>query len=189
MPIQLKLEQHSSPPGKTALDALEHWIALLPAAKFEQACKTLPYGDFILRVSRRTEKPQRARSPVVLNLPNGIASQLCIAGARDKTATFDLLTLARRLVADPLRSGPSEIGIVIAGFHGAEAERMAEALLAAVLAAIAEMPRYKRSRQEKTRSNSYACTVPSRKMGFTGPSRRPRVITLPATSPVSRPMR
>ncbi|MGH8491331.1 MAG: leucyl aminopeptidase family protein, partial [Gammaproteobacteria bacterium] len=149
MPFLFKLQQHKTLPGKAALDALEHWIALLPAAEFEQACKTLPYGDFILRVCRRTEKPQRARSPVVLNLPNSIASQLCIAGAGDKTSTFDLLTLARRLVADPLRGRPSEIGIVIAGFHGAEATRMAEALLAAVLAAIAEMPRYKRSQHER----------------------------------------
>jgi len=147
MPFPLKLQQHKTLPGKTALDALEHWIALLPAAEFEQACKTLPYGDFILRVCRRGEKPQRDRAPVVMTLPNGIASQLCIAGAGDKTAAFDLLTLARRMVADPLRSGPAEIGIVIAGFHGAEATRMAEALLAAVLAALAEMPRYKRSRQ------------------------------------------
>nr|MDQ3563685.1 hypothetical protein [Pseudomonadota bacterium] len=111
MPFLFKLQQHKTLPGKTALDALEHWIALLPAGDFEQACRMLPYGDFILRVCRRTEKPERTRSPVVLNLPNGIASQLCVAGAGDTTAAFDLLTLARRLVAEPLRSGPSEIGL------------------------------------------------------------------------------
>ncbi|MCI0534703.1 MAG: leucyl aminopeptidase family protein, partial [Verrucomicrobiales bacterium] len=149
MSIQLKLEQHGSPPGKAALDAREHWIALLPAARFEQACNTLPYGDFILRVCRRGDKPQPDRSPVVLNLPNGIASQISIAGAGAKTTAFNLLTLARRMVADPLRAGPSEVGIVVAGFHGAEATRMAEALLAALLAASAEMPRYKRSQKER----------------------------------------
>ena len=82
MPFLLKLQQHTTLPGKTALDALEHWIALLPAADFEQTCGTLPYGDFILRVCRRTDKPQRDRSSVVLNLPNGIASQTICRGRR-----------------------------------------------------------------------------------------------------------
>jgi len=93
----LKLEQHRTLPDKAAIDALEHWIALLPASDFEQTCESLPYGDFILRVCRRGEK--RDRSPVALSLPNGIASQIAIAGAGDKTSAFNLLTLARRLVA------------------------------------------------------------------------------------------
>lgn len=83
-PSMFKLQQHRAPPDKAAIDALEHWIALLPATDFEQTCKSLPYGDFILRVCHRGEK--RDHSPVALNLPNGIASQIAIAGVGDKTS-------------------------------------------------------------------------------------------------------
>ena len=51
--------------------------------------------------------------------------------------SFDLLTLARKLVSAHLSTNPKKIGIFVFGFSKKESERVAEAIISAALAASA----------------------------------------------------
>jgi leucyl aminopeptidase len=63
---------------------------------------------------------------------------------RQDTSTFELLTLARKLVAVSTKRKAESLGVAVVGFAAADRERLAEAILSAAYAAAARMPNFKR---------------------------------------------
>jgi len=90
-------------------------------------------------------------SPVIIDLPNKNSSHVSYAAIEANISSFDLLTLARKLVAAHSSSNPAQLGLVVSGFNKVDSERIAEAVISAALAAAAEMPKFKSEKQTTSR--------------------------------------
>jgi leucyl aminopeptidase len=77
---------------------------------------------------------------VFFELPTTIGTRVALALVNSEIDSFELLTLARKLVAGHSELQPREVGVIVHGFRIDAAERMAEAPLAALLAMAAPMP-------------------------------------------------
>ena len=143
--MQLKTAKIEVIAGSLSAKALEiqtSAIVLVPTK--DLVLKTLPHGaDIAKRMERATYKVGAA-NPFVTDLPNKPGTRLSIAGIKPDIAAFDLLTLARKLVAAHTESRPTRIAIACHGLDAELAARAYEAVVAAALAAGAEMPTYKK---------------------------------------------
>ncbi len=144
--MDVKLEQHAAMPSRRQADATNHWIFVFPTPGFEHYLNGVPYGDLMRRRHASLPAARLERAPIGIDLPNGFASHISFACLPQDLSRFELLTIARRLVAAELNFEPKEMGLCVCGFEQPSCERVAEALIAAVLAAVAPMPRYKSSK-------------------------------------------
>jgi len=112
---------------------------------------TFPYQEQLLNRRKQLDLKKADNSPVVIDLPNKSSSHVAFAAIESTIGSFDLLTLARKLVATHSSSNPSQLGLVVSGFDETESERIAEALISAALAASATMPQFKSDKKLPSR--------------------------------------
>jgi len=74
-----------------------------------------------------------------------------LACIKDNISSFELLTLARKLVAEHDAYETNEIAVSASGFDEAQTERITEAIIAAILTASAEMPSFKSKKEQSTK--------------------------------------
>jgi leucyl aminopeptidase len=148
--MNIKLQQQANMPGKQQVDKIANWIILLPFPLKSAVLKQVPYGDILQARRRRLNRNTPEKSLVKFDLPNKVGSHVSSTCVKSDISTFNLLTLARKLVFAHHDHHTRELGIIVLGFNTKTAERLAEALLAAALAAAAEMPKFKE--QEKSRA-------------------------------------
>jgi len=148
--MNIKLQQQANLPGKQQVDKITNWILILPFPLKTAVLKQVPYGDILQARRKRLDNNTADKSAVKFDLPNKTGSHVSSACIKPDISTFNLLTLARKLVAAHHDHHAKELGIIVHGFNTKTAERMAEALLAAILAAVAEMPKFKE--KEKSRA-------------------------------------
>ena len=146
--MSIKLQQKSTLPTQQNIDAISNWLMV-----FSHPMKkgTFPYQDQLLNRRKQLNLKDADSDAVVLDLPNQNLSHVAFAAIESTISSFDLLTLARKLVATHSSGNPSHIGITVSGFSDKEAERVAEALISAVLAAAATMPQFKSKKQKPSR--------------------------------------
>ncbi len=137
--MNIDLTLHRGMPGRRRMDAVSNWILLLPAPPRSDLWKELPYGAVVRQ--RLAQRPRRSgdSGPVFLDLPNAKGTRIALAMIKPDIEEFELLTLARKLVAGHAELQPQETGVCVCGLDEA-AERAAEAVIAALLAAAAPMP-------------------------------------------------
>jgi leucyl aminopeptidase len=123
------------------LDIHSNVIVLLPARGAE--LKSLPYGEEIAQRINRTGHKLGGGMPFITDLPNRNSTHAAIAGIDPGNSTFELLTLARRLVAAHAAQKPGVMAVACYGLKPQAAQRACEALLAALLAANFAMPDFK----------------------------------------------
>ena len=138
--MDISLQQNNSLPTKKQVDSIDNWIMLfhhpMDKSEFTYAAQ--------LNARRKTLDLDKAdKSPVTIDLPNSRLSHVSYAAIEADINTFDLLTLARKLVAAHKDSNPATLGLVVDGFEDMDAERVAEAVISAALAAGADMPNFK----------------------------------------------
>ncbi len=105
----------------------------------------IPYGR-LLGVRYSNCYPA-ANDTYVLDLPNKKLSHVSFCTITPELSHFELLSLGRHLNTAHDGFNTERIGIVIgSGFAEAQAERIAEALISAVLAAHANLPRFSKNR-------------------------------------------
>ena len=138
----IKLTQSRALPSKREVDTLAHWVMLLPIEGWERLDDALPYGEVLKRRYERQPAERRKQRCLAVDLPNPRASHVAFACVPAEIGAFELLTLARQLVAPHVALEASALGVCVCGFEEAAAERMTEALLTAALAASTEMPRF-----------------------------------------------
>ena len=148
--MNIKLQQQANMPDKQHVDKITNWIMLLPFPLKTAVIQQVPYGDILQARRKRLDNKTADKSPVKFDLPNKAGSHVSSTCIKSDISTFNLLTLARKLVAVHHDYRAKELGIIVHGFNTKTAERMAEALLAAVLAADADMPKFKE--KERTRA-------------------------------------
>ena len=136
-----KIKQESRRLTAIALDIYSNAIILLP--REESALKTLPYGGEIAQRRKRAGHKLDSGKPFATDLPNKSGTHITLAGIDPKGSAFELLTLARRLVAAHGSHNPERIAVACHGLKPKDAERAVEAVLAALLAAHFTMPDYK----------------------------------------------
>ena len=98
--LQVKLPrivQHPDRLTANKLDIHANLVMVVPAKA--GAIASLPYGDVIAaRLKRADHKPDSA-DPFATVLPNRAGTEVPLAGVAEDISHFDLLTLARRLIA------------------------------------------------------------------------------------------
>ena len=123
-------------------------IILLVAAG-PAALNQAPYGALLARRLRRAGRKPGDTKPYVTDLPNDMGTHLAMAAVAPGDSSFELLSLARKLVAAHTTNRlPKRLAIACLGLAPAEAQRAREAVVAAGLAAAFRLPERK-SRREK----------------------------------------
>ena len=146
---QAKLQYSRKLPTIAQFDALEHWLIVLRDTDAKQEWPIFPYSATLQkRYNRLQQDRDGGPSVLITDLPNDKACRVALATLKPEQPAFSILTLSRKLINGHRDFHPTELGIAIVGFSPKQSERVAEAVLAAALAAAADMPDY-RSKPEK----------------------------------------
>jgi leucyl aminopeptidase len=145
--MQVKLQQNIATVKKLNLDKISNWIMIFP----EEINQSYPYAAVFTERRKATGSKKTDTSPVVCDLPNKQASHVALACIKEDISSFALLTLARKLVAEHDAYEAKEMGVSVAGFDGIQTERITEAIIAAILAAAADMPSFKSKKKQATK--------------------------------------
>ena len=131
--------------SKKTLDSLDHLI-LLTAPDLD-AVRGFAYGETIVaRLRRASRKPDA--EPFVTDLPNARATRVALAGVKPDIGAFDLLALARQLVARQREASARRLALATTGLEPVLAARALEALVSAALAGMT-LPSFKSKRDDK----------------------------------------
>ena len=136
-----KIKQEAGGLTEKTLDIHANAIFLVPAKNFD--ANALPSGKEIAQRAKRDGHKFDRDKAFTTDLPNANATRVAIAGINPESSAFELLTLARQLVAAHRAQKPQQIAVACFGLKPNEAERACEAVLAALLAADFPMPDYK----------------------------------------------
>ena len=145
-------QQLKAPAGKD-IDACASWIIVFNDKTGRREIDEFPYGRLMLERRNRLTRRTPDREPVCMDLPNTAGSRVALACIDPQIPAFDLLTLARKLVAEFSGRGITELHVAVAGFDKTIRERVAEAIVAGAAAASAEMPSFKKSEDKKVSLN------------------------------------
>ena len=149
---QAKLQQFPELPDSARVDALEHWVIVIKEPGTKEEWPSFPYCDVLQKRYNRLRRDGDDNAPLLLtDLPNDKAGRVALSTVKPDLSAFELLTLARRLVEGHDNYPAAELGIAVIGFSAKKSARVAEALLAAALAADAEMPDYHSKDKKGTR--------------------------------------
>jgi leucyl aminopeptidase len=151
--MNIKLQQKHTPPTKKNIDAISNWLMVFahPMEKSIKKESAFPYQTQLLNRRKQLALKKADRNPVIIDLPNSNSSHVAFAAIESNINSFDLLTLARKMVATHSSSNPAQTGLLVSGFNETESERIAEALISAVLAASATMPTFKSNKKTPSR--------------------------------------
>ncbi len=141
--MQIKLQQHKAAAKKTDIDKFSNWIMVFP----ETISLSRPYANLLTERRKVTGRKKTDGSPVVCDLPNKRVSHVAFACIKKEISSFELLTLARKLVAKHKAYDAKELSICVADFDELQTERVIEAVVAAALSAAAEMPSFKSKKE------------------------------------------
>ena len=154
------LTQFAKAPAKRKIDGLSNWICVFPYPVARPGLRGFPYAPQIQKRRQQADRKAADTEPIIMDLPNPRSSHLACACIKPDLPAFQLLTLARKLVAAHDVRKARALAIAIHGFAAEPAERIAEALLAAVYAAAAGMPAFKSEPQSAVtlqRVELYGC--------------------------------
>lgn len=147
--MKLRIKQQPAPLKKVAdIDQLDNLIVLLPAARAPRTWPSFPYANVIRERWRRRNGDANSTSPLVTELPNRTGTRLSFALVTPQINSFDLLTLARKLVAPHIQHNADNLTVQLVNCDAALGARLATAVTAACAAATADMPRYKSARKK-----------------------------------------
>jgi len=160
--FELKQELTAATNGR--VDALNALIILLPESVLQKRWPDFPYSD---RLKRHHTTGKDLPAPRRVDLPNARGTCTVVAFVKNKPSAFELLTLARKALAKALESEPRDIGLLTPGMQPAQREPAAEAVVAAMAAAVFKPPVYKSSADDKPLPASLALLGLAKKMDFT----------------------
>ena len=138
--MKIAITQHKNPLTHQEIDGQDHVILALPPAPWPK----IPYKEVLTRRGRRQGEDG---GPQVTDLPNDRDTRVSWATIKPDMGSFELLTLARRLVAPHWDVPPLRIALAAPGLDAELAARVKEALVAAILAKANPLPDYKSQRK------------------------------------------
>jgi leucyl aminopeptidase len=138
------IKQNKNQLTSREIDTWEHVILVLPPTDWPH----IPYQEIL---SRRARKLGDAGGPQHTELPNERDTRVSWATVKPGISSFELLTLARKLVALHWNAAPTRIALAAPSLEPDLATRVMEALVAAVLAKAAALPHYKSKKSKSER--------------------------------------
>lgn len=102
--------------------------------------RKLPYGDVLRQRMRRARYELGDADPFVTELPNRTGTRLVLVGIDAAKSGFELLSRARAAIGAARRHPTARLLIACFGLEDRLAARACEAVVAAALAADAQMP-------------------------------------------------
>jgi leucyl aminopeptidase len=154
MDTGIKLKHYPDTPDIAQVDKLRNLIILLADAAAPRSWSAFPYANIIRQRLKRGRGKQPSPTPFATDLPNDIGTHVTLATVKPDISPFELLTLARKLAEPHFTQQPSAIALCMPGLHPALALRVAEAVIAAVLAGAYALPHFKSKKDESRRLNT-----------------------------------
>ena len=108
----VKLQQHQAALKKLDVDKYSNWIMVFP----QEINLSSPYSTALCERRKMTGSKKVDTSPVVCDLPNKPGSHVAFACIKGDMSSFELLTLARKLVAEHDAYQSNEIAICVSDF-------------------------------------------------------------------------
>ncbi len=140
--LRLSISRSTARLTREKLGQLDHVAIFAPESLRPAGWKKLPAGEALLRLQRRIGNKQ-SMPAAATRLANRAQTGISVVLVPADATPFKRLELARKHVAWTLGSNPSRLGILVAGFDGADADAMAGAAAAAALAAGSPLPSHK----------------------------------------------
>ena len=164
---QAKLQRFGELPERARFDALDHWVIVIREPEGKRGWPYFPYRDVLQKRHQRLRRNADDGPPSLLtDLPNDKAGRVALSIIKPDLSTFELLSLARKLLDGHHGYRATELGIAVIGFSTKQSARVAEALLAAALAADAEMPDYHSKRKDHSKLEQVHLYGVPEKYGF-----------------------
>lgn len=148
--MTIKLQQHAKLPSVDVVDKCTHVIVAVPDTLKDSRWRQLPHGN-VLRQRLGRDKGEELTRRLVTDMPNKQGTRVSLGRVKPDASPFELLDESRKLTQPVLEHNPAEVALLIHGFKEERAEQVAEALLAALLAATADLPSYKSKPPKKAR--------------------------------------
>jgi len=142
------LKQTSRLPTRAQIDAVEHWVVVLRDSRTGLHWAKFPYAEVLEAPLARVRK-DAPDAILTTDLANAKAGHVTLTALKSDIVAFDLLSRAGKLLAPHSGHKPAELGIAVLGFSPRQAERIAEAIISAALAAAADMPDYRSRAKER----------------------------------------
>ena len=149
--FDFKIRQKHRAPTPKQIDEQAHWIVVLPGTSTRAGDDRFPYTELL--VARRSQLTEADCDTEVYttDLPNPAGSRVAYAFITPDLKSFDLLTLARKLVGVHVPRNVTSIAVHISGFGARRKQHIAEAVVAAAAAASLEMPSFKSKKKPMAR--------------------------------------
>jgi leucyl aminopeptidase len=144
----IKLNQHLNDPEARHVDAHRVAVLLIPENPGKAVWERLVYSDILKPRYQRLKRQAKNSKCLATDLPNRNGTRILLQTMQAGSSTFEHLTTARELAAAIRTQNPASLLLHIAGFAPAEAARLQEAMMAAILASVCPMPSFK-SEDEK----------------------------------------
>ncbi|MHB8405822.1 MAG: M17 family metallopeptidase [Gammaproteobacteria bacterium] len=160
---KFELKQEFTAAGKGRVDALDALIILLPESALQKRWPDFPYAE---RLKKRPASGTDTPAPLRFDLPNTRGTSAVVAFVKTGASTFELLTLARKALAKALESGSRDIGLLTPDMNPVQQERVAEAFVAAMSAALFMPPVFKSPANDKPVPASLALLGLAKKLDF-----------------------
>ena len=139
-PLRIAITQAAASPR--AVDAFDHVAILLPDSAKRGAWPAFPHSK-LLESRYRARHAKQAGDRLSTELEDGKGTRVSVALVKPAASAFELLTLARKLVAEARGGSPRRCALLVLGLPPAAASTAAEAYCSALLAAEAALPDYK----------------------------------------------
>jgi len=143
----LRITQSTDKAGRKQLDTLDQLIVVLPKDPPASAFRGLPTATGLARLLEKATKDGREITTTSIDNRRGTAITLA---ALKPGPQFQLLTWARRLLAESARIKATRLGLVIQGFEPAQRDTILAALIRAADAASFALPSYQTGAGKKT---------------------------------------
>jgi leucyl aminopeptidase len=140
---KITINQHTQPASAARVDTHHAVLLVLPETAGASTWKHLPHAAVLRPRFQRMKRQDRHVTRLVTDLPNANATRVILQTLDPQCSMFELLTTARTLASKLRKRNPASVLLQFTGFGASQASRLAEALTAALLAAVCPMPSFK----------------------------------------------
>ena len=141
-----KITQVTGSPGAQTLAGIDHLLLVLPEKVSAATWRKIPQGSRLQGLMRRAQKGNVPAISARLNNKRQTAAHVARVDARK--SCFELLTMARKLLASVKSEKAGVTGVWVLGFDAETQALLSRHMVAAALAAAFPMPAYKKKAAE-----------------------------------------
>jgi leucyl aminopeptidase len=139
----IKLNQYLKNPQPQQIDARQVALIIVPEKPGKAAWDMLAYADVLKPRYQHLQRQPGDHACLSTDLPNKRGTRVLLQAMDAEASTFECLTIARELAAASGTQNPASLLLHIAGFPQATAAGLLEAMTAALLASVCQMPSFK----------------------------------------------